>query len=259
MGTSSVNACLLSSSLAIAFALCVGVHAVRLPLMPALRAQVTIPTTTGGPSDVSMNTLYFRASDLTDSGLSAIVFALAQFYNSLKSRYPLAMNFAAASVVFYNMADPKPRPPIYESLLGTTGTGSGTSGPAEVAICLSFHGVQIPGLRFARSRGRIYIGPLASSLMVTASPPQALIDNLTGAGQALLDASGAAPWSWVVWSQKQSDDPQGLTFPDQDVVGGWVDNAWDTQRRRGVAATGRNLFGNLPTLLPAFGSLLEDV
>jgi hypothetical protein len=51
----------------------------------------------------------------------------------------------------------------------------------------------------------------------------------------LLDASQAATaWKWAVYSTVNATGVE--------VTNGWVENAWDTQRRRGRIATVRTVF-----------------
>jgi hypothetical protein len=47
-------------------------------------------------------------------------------------------------------------------------------------------------------------------------------------------AIASASWDWVVYSP--TDDAY------HEVANGWVDNAWDTQRRRGYKPTSRTTF-----------------
>jgi len=205
--------------------------------------MVTIPSTGQGTGDMVVNTWHFRTADLTDATLDFITGQVAGFYTAIKQNYPSGILFSQATAKWYNLADPKPRPPIRETLLGTTGTGVGTSAPSEIAVCVSYYAVRTPGLDPKRSRGRIYVGPFA---MTSVGGPQVgaqVISDLIGAAGTLLTTSNGATWKWVVWSQAQADDPQGTTFPDQTVIGGWVDNAWDTQRRRGLDPTSRTTFG----------------
>lgn len=118
-------------------------------------------------------------------------------------------------------------------------TGLSTGLPAEVACCLSFHASYGGDPEFsgtsrprARDRGRIYFGPLISSLANTdgttgrVKPAASLIGDLVLAGQFLRDD---ADTRWCVWSRAAAR----LV----DVTTVWVDDAWDTQRRRGEKAT----------------------
>jgi hypothetical protein len=116
----------------------------------------------------------------------------------------------------------------------------GTRLPGEVAVVLSFHslltdvpeevGATRPG---ARHRGRIYFGPLntASLDASTATVEPATNAALRGAALSFM-ALTTAPWSQ--WSRADAVM--------RTITGGYVDNAFDTQRRRGIAATARTTF-----------------
>jgi hypothetical protein len=108
--------------------------------------------------------------------------------------------------------------------------------PAETALCLSFGGQG--ALPEARRKGRIYIGPLSGVAIGSegegrySRPHPVLIQTVRLAAQELLNAEpGPDSLSWVVYSRAA-----GATT---DVQGGWIDNEWDTQRRRGRDATVR--------------------
>ena len=137
--------------------------------------------------------------------------------------------------------------------------------PDEVAACVSYHGdftgllevgavdTAIPTDEAAidegapathtgrdrpkqRHRGRFYIGPLTATGTVATTAPCHLNsifwNDLTAAtAKALLGLTGA---NWRVWSRR---DAAVYT-----VTGGFVDNAFDTQRRRGAKATARVIY-----------------
>lgn len=120
--------------------------------------------------------------------------------------------------------------------------------PEECAICVSFHAstVDVPeeaalGRPAARRRGRFYFGPLASAgslgadgmFHVAAQPIAAL--SASAKFLAVPDPTIPADNAFLqVWSRSD-----GVVRP---VVGGHVDNEFDTQRRRGLKATSRTLW-----------------
>lgn len=124
--------------------------------------------------------------------------------------------------------------------------GSGIDLPEQVSVCLSYHGTT-GGLSegsghsprpASRHRGRVFLGPLHAGAIAidptTGSPVinGALLTSLGNNGGAGLMPSTAP--SWVVWSRKNATvDP---------VVGGFIDNRFDTQRRRLETATFRQTF-----------------
>ena len=123
-------------------------------------------------------------------------------------------------------------------------TGGTVDLPSECAVVLTFNsdfgtapefGPGHTRLR-ARHRGRIYIGPLTSLAIEsgTVSAPHvspAMIDTLSAAGHALVNDAATL---WAQWSRVDA------VF--RPIIGGSVDNATDTQRRRGQAATARTLW-----------------
>jgi hypothetical protein len=94
----------------------------------------------------------------------------------------------------------------------------------------------VSGQPQARKRGRIYLGPFdTTQLNADGRILPACQTTIRNAAQALLTASDVAlDWSWAVYSPTNAS---GVI-----VDNGWVDNEWDTQRRRGRAATTRSTF-----------------
>lgn len=207
--------------------------------MPYIRAQVSLPMDSGLPEDTAMNVWHFFADAGDDATANLIAAALKAFYDTVDTYLSTNINAAGAVVEFYNLADPEPRVPFHSVNIGADMITSTTALPDEVALCLSFQAAQISGVPQARRRGRVYIGPLGQNAAGAAAagnrPAAAFITAMVNAGTALSTASdAAATWSWVVFSRVLNlGDP---------VVDGWVDNAFDTQRRRGVDATSRSTF-----------------
>lgn len=141
-----------------------------------------------------------------------------------------------ATVRAYDLGDPIPRAPRYESTFNMAARASGDPLPEEVALVLSFERPRISGTPQSRRRNRIYLGPFAESANGTdARPSAALRTNIARAARDMLDASNASVrWTWEVNSPTYNEHGP--------VVGGWIDDAWDTQRRRGQASSTRLLW-----------------
>lgn len=104
-------------------------------------------------------------------------------------------------------------------------------------MCISYQGVYLSGTPNARRRGRFFVGPLgnAATNSGTGRPSAGCLNGLEAAAQDFLDDSVAASnWEWVVYSRVS-----GGVAP---VVSGWIDDSFDTQRRRGLAPSARRLF-----------------
>ena len=206
--------------------------------MPSVRAMVIVPMDSAIPRDAAVNNFHATMGDV-GSGCTAMALALGAFYQNIRTLFSSHVDHANIRAKFYNWDEPEPRAPVFDTLLGVTGpTGSGTS-PHELAICLSFQGDREAGRVQARRRGRVYIGPLQSAVSTfDGMVDVTLRDTLATAGGTLLTASGeSSAWTWVVHSTRN------LATPDTPVTNGWVDNAFDIQRRRGVDASSRATFG----------------
>lgn len=210
------------------------------------RAQIVLPFFTNLPSDVITNTLHFREV-IPSEPLETVAEDLTPLIETfLISSYTLGglaqyVRGDIAYVNWYDLTQPEPRIPVREPL-DLTSVSSPSDLPTEVACVLSFHGAPVAGVPAGRRRGRIYLGGLAQSWMAAGSA-STFPEFATGPRQAVQTAAntfmeavqGVKDYRWVVRSTVANQD--------FDVVGGWVDNAPDTQRRRSVDSTSRLIWG----------------
>lgn len=218
--------------------------------MTILRMQVALKHTSGLAKDIASNTLYFDVSQGTEAADAEEIFdKLVAFYTALPTggAQPLYTYFSTEMaqnghlIKAYRLSDAEPRVPIAERSFNLPAAPNGDPLPGEVALCLSFQGARISGQPQARKRGRIYVGRLDKDSSTAGRPSAPLISDLAKAGDTLLEASKASlTWRWHVYSPTQ--DAAGVGWVSSAVVDGWVDNAFDTQRRRGLAATSRTIF-----------------
>lgn len=215
-----------------------------------MRAQVTIPRATGVPEDAITNTWHFDGDDVNETDAayhSAVMSGLTTFYNSI-DQFLSGMASPTATVKIYDMRDATPRVPEFTGTIALT-LGTGLWMPAEVAICLSFQAAAASGVNQARRRGRIYLGPIDHDATYTQNlgdvrPTSTCRDAIAAAADTLhngiaLPVTGQV--KWAVYSPT-TDVTDTIDNAFNDVDNGWVDNAYDTQRRRGVAPTLRSLF-----------------
>lgn len=226
--------------------------------MPTLRVVNTIPWTTGLPEDIVQNTFHVHADlELSTSQLEELTNAFGTFYQAI-DQYLAPVLSPTVTTTVYDLSDPEPRVVIHEDSRALT-LSTQHSIPEEVALCLSFQALPVAGQNQRRRRGRVYIGPLSLDAGTVPDskryvPNTALITALTQAAEDLShDLNDVAEGSvvtgqpinvyWVVYSQVGGTVSR--------VEEAWVDNAWDTQRRRGRGATARttNTF-DLPVLNP---------
>ncbi len=197
------------------------------------------------PRDLFVNTFHFRKDTALDADdRAAIASRLIEFYNTLNGGAATAVSSwigagvsrgaNLSTIKQYDLADLKPRPIARTDMftLGAAGNALGDY-PSEVAVTISYFGSQ----NVKRRRGRIYIGPLlddAGTLQPNVRVSSALRANFATAAARLRDQSNLAGVPWVVHSE--------AALQDFTITGGWVDNEFDTQRRRGLRADARTTF-----------------
>lgn len=212
-------------------------------------AQVAFESSTNLAKDRVINTFNFSGTDSAASIASTFYPAISSFYNTAHTpgttpicgflSGDLVRGGSPHSVKWYNLADTKPRAPYRTDTLSLGSlSGSGVNLPKEVAACLSYKGTYASGIPQARQRGRLYIGPLNSNTILGSSTANPTLDtSFTAAlrgGALYLISVGSTGSKWVVRSQKGGFSSY--------IVGGWTDNAFDSQRRRGLAATTRTTY-----------------
>jgi hypothetical protein len=222
---------------------------------------VSLNHVSGKPEDRVQNTFCFEYPGAYDPAKDVqIGAALAAFYNttptggtgSLASRIgdPMVRTVTASRQDVYDITGHLDGSPhgspmaTYGWTLAAAG-GSGSVLPAEVAITGSFHAAygnlseEIGNTRpKSRRRGRIYIGPLRQAVVLQdATTKRAYVDTTAVATLrgAMLDLMNDSNTNWCVWSRRDQ-----LTLS---VVGGFVDDGFDTHRSRGERAVTRNTFG----------------
>lgn len=200
-----------------------------------LRVQITL-NPTADSEDQIVNT-WWAIVDVSSTPLAAataFVADLNTFYQAVDLWFSSAFNGQVPRVKVFDMDEPEPRQPIYETNLTALSVTGTSVGVRELACCLSFRATYASGSSPARRRGRIYLGPLRADAVndTTGKISSSVTSAINTAADALLTASLAdADYRWAVFSR--ADNTARI------VVAGWVDNEFDIQRRRGTAATSR--------------------
>jgi len=201
--------------------------------MPDADVQMVMQGVSLLPEDRFINTLHFSESGVGsfDSFASVLAVDLKSAWDPLGGIYPTEQVIRPYQILIYNPDDPKPRKPWVDSTgavpTGTLSSGSSGSLPTEVALCLSYYGIS----NTKRNRGRIFIGPVQAGWNDSSRPLVQLRTALLDLADRLSDV-GTQSVDWQIVSRVA-----GTRQRIQEV---WVDNAWDTQRRRGIAPTARS-------------------
>jgi len=217
--------------------------------MTCLRCQVTFTDVNTIPRDACVNVWHFESSSvdrLVDA--AACVADLNDFYDSIDGLMSARLS-GDGFIKVYDLVDVPPRAPILEYTFSIT-PGVAQPLPHEVAICLSYHGALISGFPRGRTRGRIYLGPWTIATL-DSGVGDAIVDSgtagaIAGAAQTLMEAGSPANHRWVVFSPTAAGNPPwsagDLTLGMLPVIGGWVDDAFDTVRSRGNDPSTRQVF-----------------
>lgn len=226
--------------------------------MPTARAMVVLKGNSGLPKDRYINTFHFTTADWVTSTLDLIRDRLVEFYNTDPAgvtngriTFNLAnfinRNANASEIRIYRMEDAEPRAPVvYNWTLGASGGSTNTGLPGEVAAVLSYYGTR----NIPRRRGRIYIGPFhTGALAADVTGEEGKLGSTTRSGIAgaadRLATYNTGP-QWVVYSSGARVQPGesgtvGALLPPTTyaVTAGFVDDAFDIQRRRGRSPSTR--------------------
>lgn len=230
--------------------------------MPHVHVQVIFPYFTGLPRDVAINTFNFRVDALDLSTLDSVGGRLNEFYNdaagasqTLAQHMGLSITRNACKFKYYEIptAYGPMGDPIREDTWTLDPAGTGIYPlPMEVAACCSMVGADASAssIPIRRRRGRIYLGPLNSLAIDTTldnfpNLSTATRTNLAERANNLVGDNGVEGVDWVVWSRAGWAAGAGADAF-QTVRYGWVDNEFDTQRRREMDSTARTAWGTPP-------------
>lgn len=190
----------------------------------------------GLPEDVIVNSWAFRrgAEVSVEDAAEAAVFWLEGFYNSMASTFrPQSLVTPEIEFRVYDLEQPPPREPMFFEGEAPR-AGAGTPNPEEAAVVLSFYSER----NLPRNRGRVYIGPWMSGGNLVVEGNVRVHDSIVAAMAAAANQLARGPQvSGIEWCVLSQSD-QAL----KPVTHGWVDNSWDTQRRRGPEPTARTLW-----------------
>lgn len=198
-----------------------------------------------------MNVWHFHSTavDVLDD-VGEINTQIEQFYSDIATVYSANTWTGDIHIKHYDLLDALPRVPFAEDTETITGLGDADALPTECAITMSFQGVPISGVNQRRRRGRLFLGPIDQGASTTAAGLVTITtiacETIATAAISMIGAGSLSTWQWVVFSPTLAGTmPWNLGILEAaiaDVENGWVDNAFDTQRRRGTAPTARTTF-----------------
>jgi hypothetical protein len=219
--------------------------------MALYRVQVGLRRRGGLEEDRSINVWHVLGADPANAlDATEMSFHFATFYQSIQDYLAATvsallnghtMNIYAVNIGGPGAVDDQSGSPILSTAFTTFAPNASTPLPAEVACALTLRG-DLTGIQqelgatrpASRRRGRVFIGPISTNAVEVDAPdarPNApfrtqLLDSVQSLNAALKANVGVA---LAVYSRTG-----GFVTP---VVDAQVDNAWDTIRSRGAAAS----------------------
>ena len=211
-------------------------------LTESFKAQCVFQSQTGLPEDVFINSFYFRNDEIGVSPNGAIKAALDAFYNApaangiaLSTRLSKIV-LPAWKILIYNLGQPPPRDRSELAGVALTRPTGVTAWPAELAVTASF----FAGTNRPRNRGRVYLGPWNTSAATTGTADESAVAadlRAAIADRCKMLSTTSQNITWVVLSKADSMA--------KIVTAGWVDDAFDIQRRRGRKASTRTTWSDV--------------
>jgi hypothetical protein len=199
--------------------------------------QVGLQAQDGLPANVFENVWHWTspAPDAIADDVDRINNLLSVFYRGLGEYFSEVLT-TVVTVKGYDEDAPHPRPLLYHGTFSWTPGGAVGGMPEEVALCMSYYA----GTNDKGHRGRVYLGPLSTAAIVESTtegstgnrPSNDFLTAIAGQGAALI---AATTQTWCVKVTKP-----GVEY--KPITNGWIDDEWDAQRRRRIAATRRVTF-----------------
>lgn len=195
------------------------------------------------PEDQFVTTWMFRNDNVLDRNgmLDAVDTAVSNFFGNPGGANPDGITDWMPSLLgsprlkIFDMGETPPRVPEERVLTSLAASDTGLALPREVALCCSYN-VGGPG---PRNRGRTYLGPFTVAALAGGTPalsrPHADLTARIAERAEDLATNPSLECTWVLWSRRNAEM--------HTITGGFVDNAWDTIRKRGKAPESRVSWG----------------
>jgi hypothetical protein len=187
------------------------------------KLEVTTKAYTGDlPRDYMVNNLTFSTEGTPgDTEFAALANAVMNVWKSSSGHWGYPNN--GLTINAYDYADPLPRPERAHVTYTPSTWATTDSAPRQVALCASF----FCGRNLKRTRGRVYLYLGGNTGGLAGYRPST--SDMNGAMNLLVAVGAAASALSPVWLHSVYSQPNGNAQPVTDY---WVNDVWDTQRRR---------------------------
>jgi len=210
--------------------------------MAVLRMECAWQIDSNAPTDRLIITPHFKDVNIpfTDTDTQNLCNDLATGLDNW------AVTKTQLTVKAYDAQAPKPNYPK-ATAIKNSGTILTASSNRDLALCLSFYGT----VNHPRTRGRLYIPACIPAIAATTAFAQTAAITKVAALVPLFTGLGGIDVDWVVFSRADN-----TSHP---ITNWFIDNSWDTQRRRGPRATTRTVGTTTEDQAPNVLSLVAGV
>jgi len=185
--------------------------------MPDYDFQVCLQHESGLPEDIYVNVLHYDVN--AEGGPEQVARDLRDLYAEFHNMFVSTIDSVQVKVYEPGIGGPRYTTPSVPFI----GVGQA---PGEVALCLSYYADDQANTN-KRRRGRIYVGP--QSEVGQDRPSGVRQARLLAFGERLAQIGTALTVTWKMYSKANN-----AYYKIERIA---VDNAWDTQRRRGLSPT----------------------
>jgi len=196
-------------------------------------AQTTLLTAGADPADNQSNGFYVSGTPASTGEMDSWATAIKTFYEACKTAG--AMRGMAQNnhiIKFYDVTQPAPNYPVYETTFDFGFAPGAVELPLEVALCVSYKNNSLNTVLRARRRGRVYVSGWGTTQNSVGRPTSTAYTALANAyADYCDDVNVIGGLTAGIYSRVQD-----IVSEVEEV---WCDNAWDTQRRRGVTPSAR--------------------
>lgn len=201
-----------------------------------IRAQITLNPSSGLPRDAIVNTFHYDVVSTYALARAAVNLAVGAFYNTIDTDLSALILQTGHTLKHFNLDDTPPRIPFIHSFNFDTATSANRL-PGEVACVVSTAAAPVSGIQPASLRNRFFLGPLSSNTLATTGLiAPTIVTKFANAAQTMFNSINASGEAEAVIYSPTRDEARPM-------VSIFVNNEFDTQRRRGRLETERQSRG----------------
>lgn len=194
--------------------------------MPIYRLDYALEASTLIPRDRIQNTWWlFGAENLNNAQWETNVAYFTNFYNSWSNIRSPELWANRGIVKVYDTDLPSPAEPVYEAMTSISRSAT-TALPLDCAAVVTFAAAPTPGVRLQSLRNRVYLGGLSAA-----------VNGPDGRITSTFRNTIATAYNTLKGNLDTAGDVEHMVYSKKMAIAravdrAWMNDQWDTQRRR---------------------------